>query len=193
MERIKPDTKGRILRAAYKLFYRKGFTRVSVDEIADCAGVTKRTVYYHFNSKDDVIAAVIEVQHLYLMKQYQRWMKPSSNTAPKIVVDLFSELHTWAEGPEWLGSGFSRVSAELADMDGHPARRAASRHKAAVETWLADRFEATGASEAGCLARQVMLLIEGGISLSLIHGDTGYIVSAMGTAERLAAAAARCH
>lgn len=191
METDGHDTKGRILRAAYELFYRQGFSRVSVDAIAERAGVTKRTIYYHFASKDDVIAAVMEVQHTYLLRQYQGWVNPSSCTATEIVADVFARLRIWADAPDWLGSGFSRVSAELADMHGHPARRAASRHKAAVEAWLAERFSATGLGDASQLARQIMVLIEGSMSLALLHGTTEYIGSAMAAAQRLVDAAAR--
>jgi AcrR family transcriptional regulator len=179
------DTKGRILGAAYELFYRQGFARVSVDAISDRAGVTKRTVYYHFNSKDDVIASVLEVQHLHMLRQYQRWLEPSSDTVSEIVVKLFSKLRAWADEPDWLGSGFSRITAELADMRGHPARRTASWHKAAVEKWLVERLGDAGATEPAQLARQIMVLIEGSMSLALIHGDTEYIRSAMAAAERL--------
>ena len=49
-------TRARILDAAYGLFYRKGFGRVGVDEIAALAKVTKRTLYYHFTSKDEMLA-----------------------------------------------------------------------------------------------------------------------------------------
>ena len=187
MEKDQLDTKDRILRAAYKLFYRQGIARVSVDAVADGAGVTKRTIYYHFSSKDDMVAAVMEVQHLHLLSQYQTWLEPSSVTASEIVVGLFSRLRSWADDPEWLGSGFSRIAAELAELRGHPARQAASRHKAAVETWLADRLAATGVTEAASLARQIMLLIEGGMSLALIHSDSQYIDSAMSAAKQLAA------
>src|SRR5262245_8349179 len=55
-------TRDRVVEAAYRLFYRKGFGRVSVDEIAASAGVTKRTLYYHFKSKDELLASVLE-QH----------------------------------------------------------------------------------------------------------------------------------
>lgn len=182
-------TKDRILRAANKLFYKLGFTRVSVDAIADLAGVTKRTVYYHFRSKDDIIAAVMEVQHLHLLSQYQTWLEPTSDTSRQIVSDVFSKLVNWADDPNWLGSGFSRIAAELADMRGHPARRAATKHKAAVEEWLAGKLAATGAKDPEDLARQIFLLIEGSMSLALIHGDTTYIRSAKDTAERLIRAA----
>ena len=187
MEADRNDTKRRILSAAYRLFYQQGFSRVSVDAIADLAGVTKRTIYYHFKSKDEIVAAVMDVQHLLLMEQYQKWLAPASDTPREIVVGLFSRLKDWAGSSDWLGSGFSRVSAELADMRGHPARHAASRHKKAVEFWLADRLMAAGVTEADELAREIVLLIEGSMGLALIHGETGYIDSAMQAAERLAA------
>ncbi len=186
MAEDRKDTKGRILAAAYRLFYQHGFSRVSVDAIADLAGVTKRTVYYHFKSKDDIVTNVMEVQHLHLMAQYQSWLEPKVDTPREIVFGLFSRLKNWAEGSEWLGSGFSRVSAELADMRGHPARHAASRHKRAVELWLAERLAAAGVTEAERLAREIMLLIEGSMVLALIHGETGYMDAAMHAAEKLA-------
>jgi len=56
-------TRTRILDAAYALFRRRGYTRVSMDEIAAATAVTKRTLYYHFRSKDELLAAVLETQH----------------------------------------------------------------------------------------------------------------------------------
>src|SRR6478735_6010086 len=52
-----------ILDAAYGLFRRKGFTRVSMDDIAASAAVTKRTLYHHFESKDALVGAVLDAQH----------------------------------------------------------------------------------------------------------------------------------
>lgn len=183
------DTQGKILSAAYRLFYQQGYSRVSVDAIAELAEVTKRTIYYHFKSKDEIIAGVMEVQHLHLMTQYEKWLEHTSDTPCDIVVGLFSKLKDWADGAEWLGSGFSRVAAELADMRGHPARRAASLHKIAVERWLAERLAAAGKTEAEQLAREIMLLIEGSMGLALIHGEKEYICAAMHAAKKLTAKA----
>ena len=60
MPRSRIDTRERILRGAYKLFYAKGFARVGVDAVAEKAGLTKRTLYYHFQSKDELLAAVLD-------------------------------------------------------------------------------------------------------------------------------------
>ena len=54
MPRSSRPTRQRILDAAYALFRRKGFTRVSMDDIAGTAALTKRTLYYHFKSKSSL-------------------------------------------------------------------------------------------------------------------------------------------
>src|SRR5436190_16892323 len=59
MKQSKAETRTQILDAAYGLFWRQGFLRVSMDEIAARADVTKRTLYQHFRSKDDLIAAAL--------------------------------------------------------------------------------------------------------------------------------------
>ncbi len=55
-------TRERIISAAAKLFYNEGIRSVSVDAVAEEAGVTKRTLYYHFASKDDLIGAYLEAR-----------------------------------------------------------------------------------------------------------------------------------
>ena len=54
-----PATRQRIVDAAYESFWRSGYTRTNVDGIAARAGVTKRTLYGHFRSKDDLLTAVL--------------------------------------------------------------------------------------------------------------------------------------
>lgn len=186
MTKARSETRQTILKAAYELFFRQGFARVSVDAIAERAGVTKRTVYYHFPSKDDIAAAALDVQHLAMMAQYRSWLSPDADSVQSVLEHLFDRLRDWSAQPGWNGSGFSRIGAELADMRGHPARLAAHRHKAEVEGWLRDRFLAAGHRAPAELARQVLILIEGSMGLALIHGDPGYVSSAREAALRLA-------
>ena len=54
-----PPTAERILDAASPLFYRRGLAAASMDDVATAAGLTKRTVYYHFPTKDDLIVAYL--------------------------------------------------------------------------------------------------------------------------------------
>lgn len=184
MHREKQETRRRIIDAAYELFYKGGLARAGVDAVASSAGVTKRTLYYHFDSKDALVAAMLEVQHELVLTRIQRWAERASSPAA-LVESLFAEFAAWAKKPGFQGSGFTRAAMELADMPGHPARAAARRHKAAVESWLAEQFVQHGIRAPREMARQIMLLIEGCHSLILIHGDAGYTDSASAAARVL--------
>lgn len=187
MPRSADETRRRILDAAYELFYREGFARIGVDAIAREAGVTKRTLYYHFESKDALFAAVLDHQHAMALARIEHWAGPCGDDPLHLVETLFGALGAWAATGRWQGSGFTRMAMELAGLPGHPARAAAGRHKAAVEAYLAARLQAAGIATASALARQIMLLSEGCLSLILIHGDTGYAADAAAAARQLVA------
>jgi AcrR family transcriptional regulator len=185
MPRSSKPTRKRILNAAYELFYRQGFSRSGVDAIAEHAGVTKRTLYNHFDSKDVLIGAVFEHQHERALAQIQGWSDRSAESPADLLAGVFHELGRWASQPRWLGSGFTRLTMELADLPGHPARRAAHFHKLEVENWLARELDRVGAEDPRGLAKCAMLLIEGCLSLILIHGDASYAAAAESAARQL--------
>lgn len=54
------DKKSSIYEAAVKIFAKRGFEQASVDEIAEVAHVAKGTIYYHFESKDDIFLGLID-------------------------------------------------------------------------------------------------------------------------------------
>ena len=185
MPRSSEQTRQRILDAAYKLFRGKGYSRVSMDEIAAATSVTKRTLYYHFTSKDSLLAAVLESQHHLALAAFRTFGDKLSGSPEAIVDGLFNQLAVWADRPRWAGSGFTRLVIELADLPGHPARTIARRHKALLEQHLAALFEKAGVRSARECAREVWLLSEGAISLILVHGDRGYAAAAAKAAKRL--------
>jgi AcrR family transcriptional regulator len=100
MVRASDATRARILDAAYGLFYREGFARVSVDAIAAASGLTKRTLYYHFTSKDALIAAVLESQHLRALETIRGWAGEAPGPPVEMVERLFVRLAEWASGPQ---------------------------------------------------------------------------------------------
>lgn len=179
MPRSAEVTRKRILESAYRLFRRQGYARVSMDEIAAAAQLTKRTLYHHFRSKDDLLARVLEVQHGLALQAFQTFADRMSGTPDAIVAAMFRELAVWADQPRWAGSGFTRLVIELADLPGHPARTIARRHKAELERLFSDLLGRAGVVRPELLAREVWLLSEGVISLTLVHGNRGYTSAAM--------------
>jgi len=183
MRRSRTQTHERILDAAYGLFWRQGFLRVSMDEIAARAGITKRTLYQHFRSKDDLMAAALEHSGELAMQRMRMFHRPDKPL--EMIETFFAELAAWAAKPHYSGGGFTRVAVELADLRGHPARAIARRHKTTVETWLAEGFAAGKVRAPRERAREVMLLMEGAMLLMLIHGDRGYAAAAAQAAATL--------
>lgn len=185
MPRDSTQTRRRILDAAYTLFRRKGYTRVSMDEIAVATAVTKRTLYYHFTSKDHLLAAVLEAQHRLALAAFRTFGDKLSGSPEEIIDGLFRDLAAWSDTPRWAGSGFTRLVIELADMPGHPARTIARRHKAMLEEQLAELFVRAKIDAAHERAREVWLLSEGAISLILVHRDRSYAAAAAQAAKAL--------
>jgi AcrR family transcriptional regulator len=185
MPRPAGQTRRRILDAAYELFYRRGFSRVGVDEIAAFSGITKRSLYYHFKSKDELLAAVLDLQHELALARIRKY-ETRYRGAPDDIIDvLFSELARWMARPGFAGAGFTRIVMELADLPGHPAHAAARRHKSAVEGWYTELFAREKVASPGELARDVALLTEGAMALALVHRDRTYVMAAARAAKRL--------
>jgi AcrR family transcriptional regulator len=176
MPRPSADTRARIVSAAAKLFYEEGIKSVSVDAVAEKAGVTKRTLYYHFASKDDLIAAYLDGRDQPSLLLLQKWFAEADGDVGDKVRSMFAHLARSARHPKWKGCGFLRTAAELASLPGHPAVQIARRHKKGVESWLAGEFRAAGrAREAATLARRVVLLLDGSFALVMLHRDPSYM------------------
>jgi AcrR family transcriptional regulator len=149
------------------------------------AGVTKRPLYYHFKSKDELLAAVLDLQHELSLAHIRKYEDRYCGDPDEIVSVLFSELAKWSEKPGWAGTGFTRVAMELAGLPGHPARGAARRHKAAREAWYAEILAKARVASAPERAREIALLAEGATALILIHGDRSYADAAARAAKEL--------
>ena len=167
------STKDQIITAADELFYASSIREVSVERIAEKAGVTKKTLYYHFPSKDDLVAAYLEARHIPALERDRSWAG-SEGPLPDRIERMFLRLASDAEKRTWKGCGFLRAAVELADMPGHPAIDVARRHKTAFEHWLADDIDRAGHPEAASLARIIMVLLDGAIARMLIQRDPQY-------------------
>jgi len=56
----RPDTRARIQAVALELFAEQGYDKTSLREIAERLDVTKAALYYHFKSKEDIVASLVE-------------------------------------------------------------------------------------------------------------------------------------
>lgn len=179
----------KILKSASHLFYLEGVRSVSVDAIVEHAGVTKKTLYYHFASKDDLIAAYLAQRDQPNLEVFARWLGEAEGTLAERLETFFSRVAEAGKHPKWKGCGFLRTTAELANMPGHPARTIGAGHKKKVEQWLETQFSEAGIAEPATLARQISVLIDGSFSAMLVHRDPSYALMAGKAAGALVRAA----
>jgi AcrR family transcriptional regulator len=189
MARSPSPTRERIISAASALFYSEGIKSVSVDAVAAKASLTKRTLYYHFKSKDDLVAAYLAARDQPNLALFRKWFTETEGELPAKVEAIFRNLARAARHPKWKGCGFLRTSAELANLPGHPAIRIGAAHKKKFEDWLRLTFEAEGIGDALRLARQILLLLDGSFAVVLLQRDPSYMETAGEAAFSLTEAA----
>lgn len=182
------ETRDRIVAAAARLFYAEGIRAVSVDAVAEKAGITKKTLYYHFASKDELIAAYLQARDQPTLDLYRSWFERTEGTARDKVRGLFTQFAQAVDTPRWKGCGFLRTTAELASTPGHPAIKVGAVHKKRFESWLTDALVDEGVDEAPRIARAIVILLDGAAAVMLIHRDRAYVEAAGEIAAALIAA-----
>jgi AcrR family transcriptional regulator len=185
VSRPESPARSRILEAAYAQFYTHGFKRTGMEAIAIAAGLTTRTLYQTFDSKDALLTAVVEYAAALSMPRISRWIA-ALEADPLAGIDaVFADLAQWTGAPGWMGSGFTRIVTEMADLPDHPANRVARAHKEAIEARLA---QALGSA---ALASEIMIVLEGTLILFLIRRDKDLIAAGARAARTLVKAARR--
>src|SRR5260221_12352457 len=109
-----PSPAERVLAAADKLFYAQGIRAVGVDTVSAEAGVSKRTLYNHYPSKDALIAA-------YLTARF-RQLAPSDAPAREQILGNFDRLERPIGDRSVRGCPYVNAVTELGDPR-HPASK----------------------------------------------------------------------
>ncbi|SDK36204.1 transcriptional regulator, TetR family [Actinopolyspora mzabensis] len=183
----------RILDVASELFYWRGINAVGVDTIAAESGVTKRTLYDRFGSKDNLVAAYLEARD----RRWRETLTARLHDAPpdpvaRVLVP-FDVLPDWL-APSTRGCGFSNAFAELGDPD-HPGRRIAVAEKTWLRALFRDLLTEAGAAgdDVETLATQLLSLHEGAIISYAVANEGSAAVAARAAANTLVAGALSGH
>ena len=176
-------TRDKILDRATDLFYTYGIHAVGLDRILKDVGVTKTTFYNHFESKDDLTCEVLRRRHDW---EFQWFLKAvddiSAGDARATLLAIFDVLHKWFTDPDFRGCQFINAAAEF-PCPGDPVHLEAASHKRKTRQFLRETAEAAGAADPAELGDELMVLLEGAITLRQVTQDD----QAAATARRVAA------
>lgn len=159
--------RARILETACALFYQRGVRAVGVDLVVEKAGVAKTSLYRHFGTKDDLIAAFLEREDADF---WGTWDRVAGQHRDDAVAELDAHLGWIGERvgrPNYRGCPQINVAAEFPDID-HPARKVAATHKRQMRQRLKGISERLGVARPDELAGQLSLLVNGAFVSSQI-------------------------
>lgn len=170
----------RILDAASVLFYERGINAVGVDAIAAASGVTKRTLYDRFGSKEALVTAYLRRRDA---EWWARWEQRLADAPNPRALTAFDSYVDDAQ-PSGRGCAFLNAAAELSSS--HPGFAVIRDHKRRVRARLEELIaEDAGAADPAETAEHVFLLLEGAIAHQGIDGSEDRVGAARSLAEGL--------
>ena len=161
----RPKPRERLLAAAEELFYSEG-VHVGVDRLCEVAQVSKRSMYQHFGSKDEVLVEMLT----HRAPQVMAALDTAPDAAPRDrILGVFDALHDQALAPEFHGCPFVNVTTELKDRE-HPASRAALRYKRDLNAFFEEQARLAGAADPELLGVQLTMMFDGASAYSVVRG-----------------------
>jgi AcrR family transcriptional regulator len=180
----KEEIEERILETADRLFYRQGIRAIGVDTVAGEIGISKRTLYNHYPSKDALIAAYLS----------RRLVELEVTDRPPLeqILGAFDRLERSVASRRFRGCPFVNAVAELG-QEVPEINRLAVAFKERRRLWFRDLLSRLGVADADAdgVATQLALLLDGAIAASLVRGDPAFVRAARDAAVTLIGAGSR--
>jgi AcrR family transcriptional regulator len=157
-----------ILASALELFVHNGIRAVGIEAVTEHSGVTRGALYREFPSKDGLVAEVLRRRDLAWREWFQTAIFQRTADPTERLLAVFDALETWFAQPDFRGSPFINVRAELIGEE-HPGLAAAADHVRRVRECLTELAAAAGAPDPATLAAQIQQLMKGAIVMAQEH------------------------
>lgn len=175
-------TRDRIIDIALDLYYQHGFHATGLDRVIKEVGVTKTTLYNHFESKDHLVLAVIEKRDAWWQDTFRSEILRRGGEDPVAQLRcVFDVLRDWFATDGFNGCLFISAASEFPSPH-DPAHKAAKANVDAIRAAIVEVATKAGIQEPDAFAQQFNLIVEGTIVTEVIDRDG----SAADTAVQLA-------
>ncbi len=182
---IPEQGRDRLVGVAMALFYFHGISPIGLDRILAEAGVSKTTFYKHFETKDELVVATIEMRDAWQMDAWTRAVEVLVGEDPRDqLMAVLDVLDLVINEPEFRGCQFINAAAEFPNPH-DPIHRAAVRHKQRNSEWFRELAERAGATNPEAFADAYTMLFEGALVLRQVHDRDDAAKAARPHVERL--------
>jgi len=159
-----------IVAAALRLFYRHGFNATGIERIIKEAGVSKKTLYNHFKSKEELVLATLRQRDELFRNNLMRETERLGSTPAERLLSIFDVHHQWFQQEDFSGCMFINAAAEYSSHL-EPNHIVSAEHKRLVRDYIRTLAEQAGANNADALSKQLNLLLEGAITDAYVSGN----------------------
>ncbi|EKE76290.1 TetR/AcrR family transcriptional regulator [Gallaecimonas xiamenensis] len=179
------DPISRLLDATETLIYQGGISATGMDAIVKASGVSRKTIYKHFGTKEALVAAALRRRDDKWMAWFEAGLAVFAGPRAQLL-GAFEVLAGWFASPDFHGCAFINTAGEVSSpVD--PVRQVAKLHKDKLQHSLRLRCQALGAQEPDELAGQLLLLMDGATTHALLSGRASVAVDAQRAAAALLA------
>jgi AcrR family transcriptional regulator len=173
-----------IVKWAFDRFYEGGFHATGVDTVMADSGISKRTLYKYFSSKEELIEAVLEHYGAVIVDDLFDPVKAVSHD-PRLQIEAFFDVRKTMID-EKPSRGCLGIKASQEYVGKHEGIAALGKNAALyVERQFVDMCERAGFAQAAKLGKQINILFQGAVLLSQVLGDSSPFVSAKAAASTL--------
>jgi AcrR family transcriptional regulator len=183
---VERSARDRLLDTARELFYRDGYHAVGIDTIVQRSGVAKMTLYRHFPSKDDLIAAYLERANTAFWDWLEAEVATITDPRGKLI-GAFEATAALATSPLCLGCTFQAAASEFPGLQ-HKGHQVALEHKRRVLAFFAGLARDAGLRDPEGLAGQLLLLMDGAWVAARMFGPDNHAATVVAAARALIAA-----
>lgn len=177
------NTREKILATAEQLIYQNGIQATGMDLLVKTSGVARKSIYRYFATKDDVAAAALNARDL----RWMGWFRTESDKAdtPQArILNMFDVLKGWFESDGFRGCAFINTAGEIGDPQ-DPIRLIARLHKQKLLDYMLELCEQLGIADPQVLAKQLLILVDGAITVARVMGDYSTAESARAVAQSM--------
>lgn len=186
---MRPSRKDDLIDGAIRVFDQHGFHATGLDKLFSETGISRMTLYNHFESKDELIAAALRRRDERSRAALRAFVESIDDLTERIL-GVFDHTANWFASDEFHGCMFIKAAAEFADSSCAIASVAAESKSAEIAN-LRTLCEEAGLSDPAQLALQLHLLLEGAVVTAHVLCRNGEAAVSAEQAISTARAAAR--
>ncbi len=161
-----------LIDTALHLFAERGYHATGIDMILERAGVSKKTLYRHFRSKDELILAALKKYDGLFRNSFMRQVEARAESPRDRLLAIYDVAGDWFAQDDFFGCVYINATGEFS-APRTPIRKVCQEFKAMMRGFIENLCVEAGASDPVALADELALVLEGAIVTAQVAQDRG--------------------